>query len=427
MRKVFDHDERGATAVMVAGAMLFLFGAAALAVDTSIFYGDARTDQNTADFACLAGVAEADSDDKIAMAAEFTRQNWPTMQGQAVTITGTAGTMSDGTSQVLYTTFVDGEAGKMRVQVLESANTHFARALGAGTVNIAQEATCEARLSQGGPGALPMGALAGTFSGDLFDCAAKVTGNCGAIRLNGSGANVFRDALAYGSPQDVEKHHGNQNTPDAQTGNVLTDCPTGGPCNHPETETGNMVGPFTQGMTIRLSHVAGADCIQNGNFNCDSLEQVLGADPNTLAEEFGNTAPNPFPSDYYQIQGWQPSLYGPYAAARDIQYYYNGGGIKCDSPRLGTIPIVVSTKGGSGMPNWDLGDAGTTWPNGNGDVKIIGFYSIYIREPANAGDGYGLVESDVIWFGPDATCDNGNPFSPTGSVPFSSGVKLVAP
>jgi Flp pilus assembly protein TadG len=132
MRNIFKHDERGATAVMVAGAMLFLFGAAALAVDTSIFYGDARTDQNTADFACLAGVAEDDSDDKIEMAAEFTRQNWPTMQGQTVTISGTTGTMSDGTSQVLYTTFVDGEEGRMRVRVLETADTNFARAIGAG-------------------------------------------------------------------------------------------------------------------------------------------------------------------------------------------------------------------------------------------------------------------------------------------------------
>lgn len=418
-------DERGATAVLVAGAMLFLFGAAALAVDTSIFYGDARTNQTTADLACLAGVIEGDTTDKIDSAAAIAAQNWPTMQGQSVSITGNIGTVSDGTSQVMFEANYGGDANKMRVRVLESADTNFARALGAGTVNITQEAVCEAQKSTGGPGALPMGALAGLFSGDLFDCAAKVTGNCGAIRLNGNGADVFRDALAYGSPQEVEKHHGHQNTPDAQTGNVLTDCPTGGPCNHPETETGNMVGPFTQGMTIRLSNIAGADCIQNGDFNCDSLEQVLGGDPATLAEEFGNTAPSPFPSDYFQIQGWQPSLYGAYADAKDIQYYWNGAGIKCDSPRLGTIPIVVSTKGGSGRPNWNLGDPGTTWPNGNGDVKIIGFYSIYIREPANWDDGYSKVEADVVWFGPDATCEDGTPFSPTGSIPFTSGVKLV--
>jgi Flp pilus assembly protein TadG len=55
MRSRFD-SERGATAILVAGALVFLFGAAALAVDTSIFYGDARNDQKTADLSCLAGV-----------------------------------------------------------------------------------------------------------------------------------------------------------------------------------------------------------------------------------------------------------------------------------------------------------------------------------------------------------------------------------
>ena len=49
-------NERGATALIVAGALFFIFGAATLAVDASSLYQDATTDQTTADLACLAGV-----------------------------------------------------------------------------------------------------------------------------------------------------------------------------------------------------------------------------------------------------------------------------------------------------------------------------------------------------------------------------------
>ena len=63
-------------------------------------------------------------------------------------------------------------------------------------------------------------------------------------------------------------------------------------------------------------------------------------------------------------------------------------------------------------------------------MKIIGFYTVNIREPDTAaelyGNSLGSIVADVLWFGPNATC-NGVPFGPYGSPPMPTGVKLVSP
>ena len=61
-------------------------------------------------------------------------------------------------------------------------------------------------------------------------------------------------------------------------------------------------------------------------------------------------------------------------------------------------------------------------------MKMIGFYTVFIREPASIADIGGPLEADVIWFGLNATCSTGEAFQPFGSsVPIDTGVKLVAP
>ncbi len=245
--------------------------------------------------------------------------------------------------------------------------------------------------------------------------AAKVTGNCEAID-SGSGASGWRDALANGLPGNYEKHWGTWTAADPDTGHVGTPCPNAAYCNANDTETGNMVGPFNQGMQTRLSNIADADCIQGGDFNCDSMAQVIGASPGTLNAAFGGTAPS----------WWIPSIYGAYSSVSNTQYYYDGDIEKCDSPRLATIPIVVYND------NWNIGNPGGTWPNGKKQMKIIGFYTIYIREPNDRsdvgngnGNGLGQIVADVIWFGPNATCD-GAPVDFYGGATVSGGFKLVA-
>ncbi len=233
-------SERGATMVIVAASLIALFGFAALAVDGSGFYQTARVDQTTADLSCLAGVAELpDTSQAIDTAVAYTKANWPEMNSASLSVSGDTGTLSDGQGNtVTYEVNHGGDPDVMYVAVTDRDPTTFGKVVGVTSVDIRQEAACRQDTKLGGPGALPLGALAGTFSGDLFDCSAKVTGNCGALD-SGSGANAFRDSIAYGWDQQLEKHHGVETNPDPNTGDAVIYCPSSGPCSADNSETGN--------------------------------------------------------------------------------------------------------------------------------------------------------------------------------------------
>lgn len=402
--------DKGAAAILVAGALVFLMGMAALSVDTSGFYQTARVGQTTADLACLAGAAELpDTDDAIDVAHAYSVANWPEMAGAFLPANGNPRTATDGNGNTIYyEAGYGGDADVLYVAINDRDPTTFGRVIGSESVDIAQEAACEREIKLGGPSGLPMAALPGTFNGALHDCENKKTGNCGAIDV-GSGGNAWRDAIANGWDQQLQKHHGDESNADPDTGSAVVHCPSAGPCSANDTETGNMQGPFRQGLTMRFANVAGADCVIGGNFNCDDMEDVLGSPASTLSGQFGASAPG----------WWEPSLYGPYGSVRNSQYYFDGDIEKCDSPRLGVVPIMAWDL------DWDLGDGSTSWPNGKKEMKIVGLYVIHIREPDTPGEmGSGPIIADVIHLGPNATCD-GVPYTPhqTG-LPIES-VKLV--
>ncbi len=58
MSRQMHRQEHGIAAVWTAVILLFLIGATALAVDTSEFFQQARSQQRAVDLACLAGAAE---------------------------------------------------------------------------------------------------------------------------------------------------------------------------------------------------------------------------------------------------------------------------------------------------------------------------------------------------------------------------------
>lgn len=416
MREKGFHSEEGATAVMVAGALVFLFGMAALAVDTSGFYQTARVGQTTADLACLAGAAELpDASDAIEMAHAYAVTNWPEMATATLPGSGNPRTVADGNgNSITYEAGYGGDPDVMYVGITDRDPTTFGRVIGSTSVDIAQEAACERELKMGGPGALPMAALPGTFVGNLHDCAAKVTGNCGALDV-GSGANDWRDAIANGWDQQLQKHHGDEGSADPDTGNAVIDCPSAGPCSANDTETGNMQGPFEQGTTTRLS-VPGAECTEPGPFNCDSISDVFGSSPVQLEDQFSS-----------EPGWWEESLYGPFSAAtaRSNHYYFSGDIAHCDSPRLGMVPIMWAPDKKNDPLDWDLGGPPGSWPSGKGTMKVIGFYLVYIREPATSADvGSGPYEADIVYMGAGTTCD-GEPFSFTQTgIPIPT-VKLV--
>lgn len=410
-------DDQGFSTLWVAVVALFLVATAALAVDTSGAFGAAQTDQTTADLACLAGVQEIPDNPTagIDVAIAYAVDNWPPISGNSTTFSGTTGTYGDGAGNEI---FVDAEFGgdpsKMQVRITEVEGTYFGKAIGNHSIIVVQEAVCYHQEVQNGAGLLPIGALAGSWNGDLFDCAAKVTGNCGALRPNGNGANVYRDAVADGIDGEFIKHHGNRNVPDPETGYPTIDC-FFEPCNVAKTEPGNMVGPWNQGLTQRFNDPS-ATCREAGWFNCDSLANVLGA----AATPLGSSGLIPGELE------WDDGLYGTFGAATAAthpaaeHYYFNGDTLDCDSPRLATVPIVAQDL------DWTMGDPRGALPNGSKDVKFIGFYTIYIREPSTIAHIGGPIDADIIWFGAEAECSDGRPFVPVGSTgPVNRGVWLV--
>lgn len=422
MSRVTDFDsERGATLILVAASLVALFGFAALAVDVSGFYQTARAGQTTADFACLAGVSEIDQGDDAAidMAHEYAKANWAEAAGMSLPANSNPRTASDGNGNVIYyEAGYGGDDDVLYVKVTDRDATTFGRAVGATDVDVVQEAACALEVNLGGPGAMPMGALPGTFDGLLHNCENKTTGNCGALDV-GSGGSAWRDAIGSGWDQQLEKHHGLETATDPQTGHSVIFCPSGGPCSANDTETGNMQGPFRQGLGTRFG-VPGVNCtLGPPDFNCDTIVDVFGSMPMQLEDNPEGDPPG----------WWHDSLYGSYSAAtaRTNHYYFDGDIKHCDSPRLGLIPIVWAPKKKHDPLDWDIGDPRNTWPNGKGTMKVIGFYTVFLREPNTPGElGSGPIEADIVYIGPGATCD-GEAFNlwQTG-IPIES-VRLVQP
>jgi hypothetical protein len=304
---------------------------------------------------------------------------------------------------------------------MEVRPTSFGRTIGQDSITVVQEAACHQQQVRIGTGMLPIGALPGLWNGDLFDCAAKVTGNCGALSPHRSGANAYRDAVAEGIEGDFIKHHGNQNVVDPETGFAAIDC-LASPCNVSETEPGNMAGPWRKALKTRFTEPGGT-C---DPYNCDTINQVFGTGSlGTGLQPLSAVTPGDL------VTTWHDSLYGAFAAAQAAtnpsakHWYYNDDQMDCDNPRLATVPIVNSSL------NWALGNAAGTWPNGRKDMKFIGFYTVYLREPNTAteiANETGPMDADIVWFGPNAECNTGEAFQPFGAgVPADAGVKLVAP
>lgn len=414
------HDEEGMVAIWTALVLLFLIGSVALAADTSGFFRMARADQTSADLACLAGAQELPGSPSTALtiAAENAKTNFPRVASATPVLTSNQATLTVGGNVVTINTNWSGDSKKMRVEVTSSEQRTFSRIWSSADVPVRQQAICTATPG-GGPGMVPVASVSGTFDEDLFDCAEnKNNGNCGALE-SGTGASGWSEALANGLVGQFEKHWGTWTSNDPDTGNPGLSCPKGAnggytfSCNAIWPESGNMVGKFNSGLAQRMTRQVEGYC-PNPNFNCDSLGQIISgvqtpATVQTLFQAFGASRPSFF----------NEQVYGPYAAAMNDHYYWDADIKKCDSPRLATIPIVSEDK------DWAPGDPAGDWVNGNSNnLKIVGFYTVYIREPNTAGEN-GIFQADVVWFGDNATCD-GEEVDFYGAIGASKKIKLVA-
>ena len=252
--------DRGYAALLTATALLFLLGAAALAVDTSMFFQQARAEQRVADLACLAGAQELPQDpvSAVTMAASFLRPNHPDLAGLDPTITSnglppTAGTntYTIGGFTIQIETPWNGESTAMRVLVSQDRGTHFARAIGSTSVPINQVAYCEVGSALGAGAEMPFGILLG-FTG-------------GIVNFEQNQCTLNDQSSDSCSGLKIPRH----------------DDPLGSKENNP---TGNYIANMIAGINWDLQPGANQLCeVGQGEFEpCDRIATTSGSDPNKI-------------------------------------------------------------------------------------------------------------------------------------------------
>jgi Flp pilus assembly protein TadG len=420
MRPDRRSSEDGFSAIWVALCLFFLLGAAALAVDVSSFYETARTDQTTADLACLAGIVHMPEDPATARAAaaENAQRNFPALAAVSPTTAGNTLQLTNGQgATVAITAPYNGDGAKMQVLVTETDQAVFGRVLGAGDVPIAQEAYC--KVFAAGMGDLPFGAVPdGAFDGVLQTDNPCDTGNCRPLDvprsdINGSGNRFIRN-VAIGSDRELVAFK--SAIPPA----VAVTCTSGTPqCSVLDQNQGVSTGQLSDGLVREGAGVIGR--LQNTNSSAELWQSPRGRwldgdEPDDILGVGIVMGTGSFPDG--QPPAWDPDVHGPFPGTPNggSMLWYNGPIENCSSPRLARIPIIAQL-------DWTPGSA-INLPNGNSDpVKVVGFYSIIIDNPdgdpsASAdltnSDSLKTASSVVVWYGPLARCvgpsDSTTPF-----------------
>jgi len=238
--------ERGQALFLVAILLGAIGGMTAIAIDLGSFSTDRRDLQNAADAIALAAAQELpNSSATRAAAATWAVKNDIDPDSMIVTIT-----QQDGTNP----------NPKVRVEIDREHGFTFARLVGINSATV-EAAAAAVKTS---PGGFPSGGLVpwsitegiknsaapGTSLVLKYDSNTVTNGNFGAIRIDGNGANVYRDAIKYGSTTGL--------------------CAVGAAdCDYPSTvttESGNMIGPSETGTDYRI---AGTDSA------CDTWDEVV--------------------------------------------------------------------------------------------------------------------------------------------------------
>jgi Flp pilus assembly protein TadG len=263
----FAQRDSGFSAVWTAIVLLFLIGAAALAVDASEFWQQATAQQRAADLACLAGVREAPTDRDLALtlAGEYGRENHPGLKSINTAVYVDSGNVRQyQTANMILEveTPYNAENTLMRVRVLQPTRpTSFGRVLGSNSVSIVEEAYCEV----GSPlslGELPLAldsAAADDCQNNGDSCRVKFNGaNC--VIENGPGNCGSIDIPRHDDPAGSQ---GNNNVDDYELNLALganwdldpnspAVCRTGAntiePCGFFRTVTGNKPPQLTRGF-----------------------------------------------------------------------------------------------------------------------------------------------------------------------------------
>ncbi len=405
--------EAGFSAIWTAITAFFIMGVAAIAVDVSGFYREARFEQSAADMTCLAGVRELPQNVTAGLdaAVGVAKQNWPKLAPVApdTTVPDTA-VLDDGQgNSVSIVARYNGDPTKMAVTVSQRTPTKFGKVLGARSAQITQVAYCKTFGLKLGD--LPFGSVpGGLFDGVLQEDNPCNTGNCRPLELPrtdiaGSG-NWFVRNVAIGAELDLLANKTNVD---------LVTCAVGsGPCSIVDQDQGVSSGQLSDGLARGGAGVDGRlenpktpntfPSLAGRILDGDSPADVLDPDLANGASVEALSAVMPAPADIAwdpQVHGDMTAVMGGPDAAKHL--YFDGVIHKCQSPRFARIPIIAQT-------TWLPGDP-VALPGGNSDpVKVVGFYLVILTDPneptdfQNPSDALKTTSAVAVWLGGNASC-----------------------
>lgn len=226
--------EDGAVAILVAAAMVVVFGFTALVLDMGTAYQETGKLQTALDSAALAGVQELPATDTSAV-------EWSAAEDQAQ-----AYALANGLSAVTCNAVYNDEGSKIvgiQVNGTRDVQYTFARILRLDQVTVNRSATAELSTCGSVSGCVPLCATEATMNAVLLDPTQVISikvgsgsdeefftesGWFGALALLNPGGNVYRTNLAIGYQSNLS------------VGQVV------------DMQTGNITGPTSQGYSERI-------------------------------------------------------------------------------------------------------------------------------------------------------------------------------
>ena len=237
--------ERGQVFIFVALLLGVVGGMSAIAIDLGSYSAERRDLQNAADAIALAAAQDLPN----AQAVNSTAGSWQTKNkagNAAMTVTVTQQSLPNTPNPTV------------KVTLTRSHNFSFARLIGITSSDVSASATA-IRTSPGGSAGLVPWSVQRTLLDTItpgvsvvmkYDSNNVTSGNFGALRLDGSGASIYRDSIESGSDGGL--------------------CASGVPdCAYSSSvdlETGNMVGPTRTATDYRL---------ENTDPACDTWDEAV--------------------------------------------------------------------------------------------------------------------------------------------------------
>jgi Flp pilus assembly protein TadG len=257
MLRIFHGRERGQVLMLTAALAPMLLGMTGMAIDIGGYAGHKRHLQNAADSIALAAAQDlckvtcTDTSAAAANANVWASKN--NINPSDVTLTFTGGSITP----------------TVRATIQVNHTFAFMRVLGISSKGIGASATAIKASFGGGAGIVPWSITQATIdavtNGALvtmkYDTTGSNTGNFGAIRIDGPGANIYTNSVTYGS-QDVACAISAPNcTTGACPGIYPTTCAENSPtCDGPQCtpQTGNLIGPTRTGVDFRMNNTSAA-------------------------------------------------------------------------------------------------------------------------------------------------------------------------